>query len=68
MTFGKFLGDPTALLNTDYEKKFTFQVLNWYRIRELEMGLSSDLFEFEPRFEEIDGLDSEHNQLVNRRL
>ena len=50
------------------KKNFTFQVLNWYRIRELEMGLNSDLFEFEPRFEEIDGLDSEYNQLVNRRL
>ena len=46
-------------------KNFTFQVLNWYRTRELDLGLNLDLFELEPRFEEIDGMDSEYNQLTN---
>ena len=47
-------------------KNFTFQVLNWYRTRELDLGLNLDLFglELEPRFEEIDGMDSEYNQLT----
>ena len=47
-------------------KNFTFQVLNWYRTRELDLGLNLDLFglELEPRFEEIDGMDSEYNQLI----
>ena len=31
------------------------------------MGLNLDLFELEPRFEEIDGLDSEYNQLVDKK-
>ena len=48
-------------------KNFTFQVLNWYRTRELDLGLNLDLFglELEPRFEEIDGMDSEYNQLID---
>ena len=48
-------------------KNFTFQVLNWYRTRELDLGLNLDLFglELEPRFEGIDGMDSEYNQLID---
>ena len=48
-------------------KNITFQVLNWYRTRELDLGLNLDLFglELEPRFEEIDGMDSEYNQLID---
>ena len=62
----EFWGIIWLLYGNNYKNiNFFLQVLNWYRIRELELGLNLDLFELEPRFEEIDGLNSEYNQLID---